>query len=392
MVTPDRDNGPLQEAIFSYISRSLLATPARVGKKDIHRHINSSYNGEWSKKDVKRAFKQLVKQGKIQKESKEYFVPRATINARIDAEEEESDASESNDDVSSHVQQEVLPIAQRMRHHQHSQKSIQSDDHAKLCTNNGNNRKESGQQIQVDLDEEIRRLEAELAADTASDEDLDDDDDNAEGMESDNDDHTDRKRISLDFQSKTNDLDSSGVICLSEVAHERIEPLPPSAMPQIARKTTTADPLKEHRKRKKCNKKEHIINEGLKHAVNDILSNYKTRSEVEQTPWYCRICQHQANNESEFISHRESAFHKTAVSEHKKKTYCRMCRKQMTSLVQFEEHMRSRPHRELLSMKRAQQQQQGRGGFDGKVGPGRGGGSGTYRRGGGRGSSRRQWC
>ncbi|KAL7522924.1 hypothetical protein ACHAWX_007689, partial [Stephanocyclus meneghinianus] len=222
---------------------------------------------------------------------------------------------------------------------------------------------------------------AELAASSASDDD-DDDDDHAERTESDDDDN---------HPVTTNDVQSTGVICLSETANERIEPLPPSAMPQITRKVN-ANPTKEHGNANKRHKQQqHTLHEGLQHAVNDILANYKTRSEVQQTPLYCRICQHQAEDQDKFIVHRESTFHKTAVSEHKRKTYCKMCRKQMTSAVQFQEHLTSRPHRELLRSKRDQQQQQqmnGRGGGDGRSTLGRGGGR-AYGRGG---RSQRQWC
>ncbi|KAL7490077.1 hypothetical protein ACHAW6_015804 [Cyclotella cf. meneghiniana] len=378
-----RDDGPLQEAIFSYISRSSLTTSARVGKKQIHKQIQSSYNGRWTKKDVKRALKQLVTKEKIHKDSKEFFLPKPNANHDISKEEDDSDdASEANgDDSSDHGQSSsIVPIAQRLRRQQHSHKSIQSDDdHVNILTNKANSPKESSEQLQVDLDEEIRRLEAELAAGSASDDD-DDDDDNAERTESDDDD---------DHPVTTNDIQSTGVICLSETANERIEPLPPAAMPQITRKTN-ADPAEANKRHKQ--QQHHTLHEGLRHAVHDVLANYKTRSEVQQTPWYCRVCQYQAEDQAEFLSHRDSVFHKTAVSEHKKKTFCKLCRKQMTSAVQFQEHLRSRPHRELLTSKKAQQehrqQRNGRGGGNGMSSLGRGGGR-AYGRGGG---SQRQWC
>jgi hypothetical protein len=370
----------LEETILLHISKSGVS---RVNKKEIRRHIKSSTDGHWSKKDIKRALKQLVSNEQLCKESDEYFIP---VSNASDSEEDDDSVSESSEELS--TKQTFVPIAQRIRHQP-------QDKYVELPA--GKVESTEASKKQVDLDEEIRRLEAELAADSPSDEDdVSDNDD--EGSLSDMDDGRKRQvsfgqNSTLTFQRDSDsdhsevqsddNINGSGIICLSESANERIEPLPASAMPQIARKTAY-DHVKKSKKRK-LDKEEHTVNEGLKQAVKDILDNYKSRSEVQQTPWYCRICQHQAADEAEFISHRESEFHKTAVSEHQRKTYCKMCRKRMTSVIQFEEHLRSRPHREMLGAKRAQQQGRGRG--DGRMGRGREG-----RFGRGYGSSKRQWC
>lgn len=366
----------LEEAILLYVSTS------NATRKEIQKHIKTSYNDQWAKKDIKRVLKQLVSSEKLQmNESKQYFIPSSAPSSESSSRGEESD-TESNE--SSDEPQSFVPIAQRMR------KQSFDDDKSAVDTV-----KETTKSQQVDIDEEIRRLEAELAADSASD-DEDDESSNA-GDESEN----GNRKISFgkntthtfekddDSASVTSDdrMDSSGVICLSESASDRIEPLPASAMPQIARKMTADEKKSKKRKR---DKEEHTVNAGLKSAVEDLLSNYKTRSEVEQTPWYCRVCQYQADGEADFLAHRASEFHKTAMKEHQKKTYCRMCRKQMTSVIQFQEHLNSKPHRGMLAGKRAQQQGRGRSG-------GRGRGRGEFGRGSGRGgrgdaSSKRQWC
>jgi superfamily II DNA or RNA helicase len=74
----------------------------------------------------------------------------------------------------------------------------------------------------MDIDEEIRQLETDLAADdtaTSNDDDSDDDDDDDSG---DNEDHS--------------HCGDGGVISLSKLAHDKIEPLPKSALPQNIRR------------------------------------------------------------------------------------------------------------------------------------------------------------
>lgn len=364
----------VHDAILSFVATS------RVSKKEMRKHIKSSYKGQWAKEDIKGAIKQLVSQDKLRKESNQYFIPtdRSTDKSSSDESESEHEVSEEQEE-----QQTFIPIAQRMRK--------QPFDDVNVSAKNDDVTRHPHNKQHIDLDEEIKRLEAELAADSASDEDdqISDDSDF---------DAVNNRKVSFgqnsiltfsagdNYESTSPDIQtssSSGVICLSASAKDRIEPLPASSMPQIARKTPIQIDQKMKSKKQKRDKEEHTINEGLKHAVEDLLSNYKTRSEVEQTPWYCRVCQHQANDEAGFLSHRESVLHNTAMKEHQKKTYCKMCRKQMTSVIQFQEHLNSRPHREMLASKRCQQQ--GRG-----IGDGRG-----RRRDGGRDygrGSKRQWC
>ncbi|KAL7535500.1 hypothetical protein ACHAXR_010860, partial [Thalassiosira sp. AJA248-18] len=285
----------------------------------------------------------------------------------------------------------------------------------------------------IDLDDEIRRLEEELAADdddseSESESDDDDDDEN----ESDHDhikEHNSKKRISFGpnsihefddhrsskrrhnkLQDSMNDDDSGGgIICLSNLAHDRIEPLPQSALPQNKRRklkgvdttsTTTDDDDGVNKKRKKKRKlpeeeqrEEHTVSEGLKHAVQDLLQNYIPSSQLDKPPFYCRICQHQSTCQNEFNTHRSTDFHKAAVKEERKRTYCKLCRKQLTSVVQMEEHLKSRPHRDKMDFVKGKQ----RGLIGRTTGRGNGGGGGRGA-GGGRGwqkkgdSSGRQWC
>lgn len=376
MSSNQRRYNSLDEAILSHISRS-----KKLPRKKIEQHIKLSYSGQWGKREIKRSLKQLVLDEKLCMDDSEQYFVRSSADSSVEC--TPSEEKMESDDDSSEEQKSTVPIAQRMRK--------QPFDGLK-ATADTDTVKKSSISPQVDIDEEIRRLEAELAADSDSE---GEEDGSCQGSGSENRKITFGQNTTYSFAKDRDDsayetsdllMDSSGLICLSESASERIEPLPASAMPQISRKPAIDEKKAKKRKR---DEKEHAVNAGLKSAVEDLLSNYKTRSEVEQTPWYCRVCQYQVDGEADFLAHRSSEFHKTAMHEHQKKTYCRMCRKQMTSLVQFQEHLNSKPHREMLARKRAQQQGRGRGigrGYE-RGGIGRGGGRGR-----GDASSKRQWC
>jgi hypothetical protein len=221
----------------------------------------------------------------------------------------------------------------------------------------------------VDIDEEIKRLEAELAGDTS-------------GSGSDDSSDSDFNSGDEDDEAQNNPPGSlsSGVLCLSACAQEKIAPLPKDALPTVKSKKLKVDLKDEEirnestsRKRKTSKaKKEHsnnsstehlVVSDGLVAAVKDVLSGYVARSS-EKIPFYCRVCSHQSNSEEEFRQHRESEFHKAAVQVEKKATYCKLCRKQLTSLVQMQEHLASRPHREKMNSVKSRQRgaSAGRGG------------------------------
>jgi len=375
----EEDRLHLDEDILSYL-RSCQSSAA-VSRKDIQKQLVAK------KKDIKHALKRLVKQNVIAKNGKKYtYIQQQTSSS------------------SSMGSGDIVPIAQRMR-------TKDDNTHQQLQSESNKNK--------VDLDDEIKRLEAELAADSSnseSDDDIGDDD-----YESEVDDDTpnnNKKAISFgedsihkydDGKQTTNsheaDIGGTGVICLSNVANDRIEPLPQSALPQNKRKMLKGiDSVdndekynnKRSKKQKQQEKEEHKVSEGLKHAVQDLLQNYIRPSQIDRPPFYCRVCQHQSSSQSEFDEHRASEFHKVAVKEEQKKTYCKLCRKQLTSVVQMEEHLKSKPHRQKMDYVKNKQ----RGLIGGRDSGGRGGRGGPWQngngRGGGRGmqngSSRRQWC
>lgn len=373
---------PPDDDILSYL-RSRRRPEHHADRKIIQKHLNSNApcshvpdnnnaDGIWTKREVKDALKRLVKRGAITKNGKEYFC-RSTDN----------------------VDEGAVPIAQRMRR--------------QITQQTGKTEEENSEESNtIDLDDEIRRLEEELAEeDSDDDEDLHDDDESDIQVDGDLESDGSKSHDIID------DNHSNGIIRLSNLANDRIEPLPQSALPQSKRRhlkgvDSASVPQEEptNTKRKKRNQShneqgEHTVSEGLKAAVQDLLQNYVRPSQLDRPPFYCRVCQHQATSQSEFDMHRTSEFHKVAVKEEQKKSYCKLCRKQLTSVIQMEEHLSSKPHRDRMDFVKGKQR--GRlignsvvdGGGDGNGGRGRGGmqKAGQNQRGFATSdSSGRQWC
>ena len=242
----------------------------------------------------------------------------------------------------------VVPIAERIRR-------------TRWKTRHGD---PSNEQSKMDLEEEIRRLEAELAEDS-DDEDDDEDDDGDDNDKEDDDEQSDDSTHKTESRER-----DSGIICLSAVANDRIEPLPPNVLPRNSRRTMRGIDVtndggmpssqKESKKRRRDNASDaassaNTVGDGLRQAVQEMLQNYVPSSRLDRPPFYCRICQHQSTSLSEFQAHRQTELHKEAEKEEKKKTFCKLCRKQLTSLVQMEEHLRSKPHRERMDFVKKKQ-------------------------------------
>jgi hypothetical protein len=96
---------------------------------------------------------------------------------------------------------------------------------------------------------------------------------------------------------------------------------------------------------------------GMEKTIREMLSNY-TPASHQKLPFYCRICQHQANDEIDFYTHKKSEFHQLAVNLEQKMTYCKVCRKQFTSLIQLEEHLSSSKHKATMDRVIGKQQHQ----------------------------------
>ncbi len=274
-----------------------------------------------------------------------------------------------------------------------------------------------------DIDDEIKRLEAELA-DDYSDSDSDDDESDEKNSSSESEEeNAKRKRKKITFGDTTilsqqekedgKNLDSNSqcgvtpIFCASKCADDAITPLPTSALPKCKSKklkidyddqgsnNSNSESTQNKRKKRKRSSSDkdgkdksqssnNTQSDGLRQAVLEVLQGYIPRSS-ERIPFYCRVCSHKSSNEEDFLAHKKTEFHKTAVQVEKKKTYCKLCRKQLTSLVQMQEHLQSKPHKEKLDFVQARQRGESVNNQDRRHQPGGRGGKGRDGRGAGRG-------
>ena len=429
-------------AILGYLRHDRRAHRRRATKKEIHKHVKpltefADANGGGdttarSKKGVKRALKRLVERGCIAKSHKTYTLVMDPTAGDVDGDSDSAgpdigatrevphdspghgvgqDVLSGGNDGVFRGASPVMTIAERMRQAKRRD-PLDSDD-----SEAGRGRRAGGKSRKVDLDDEIARLEAELAAD--------DGESGSEGSDSEEEcepliaEPSQKRAMSVVSDSNGDGAAASGIINLSVVAaaDDRIAPLPASALPQNKRRKLKIDRTAEEEaarrpsdaKRKKRRQSSpdkdteqcHEVSAGLKSAVADLLRNYVPSSQLA-LPFYCRVCQHQSSTQEEFDVHRASDFHRGAVREEQKRTFCKVCRKQLTSVVQMEEHLRSKPHRERMDFVVGKQ----RGGRSTRGGGGRGRGRGRGGRerdqpggGGGRGGAPqrqdargRQWC
>lgn len=168
-----------------------------------------------------------------------------------------------------------------------------------------------------DIDEEIRRLEAELAVDSDSDND------------------------SIDNNLEHTSDAATGIVCLSAVEEDRIEALPVSLLPTNKKRILKAIDG-DADSRATTNKKK-----SKESTLQEFLDGYVARS-AERIPFYCRVCAKQFGSEQEFLEHRQSDVHIAAVELDQKASFCKLCRKQFTSPQQMKDHLSSRPHKECL--------------------------------------------
>lgn len=259
------------------------------------------------KQSLKKALKRLVDKGKIEQDGKVFRIKSSRI-------ENEMSSTQNVDDDEKIA---ALPIAARLRGERNTpakaKRSVKFED----------------EQSPVDIDDEIRRLELELAQSSSDEE-------------------------SSDQESVDKD-EGPGVVSLSAFAQDRIEQLPEVYLPEPGRYDPKVSSRRKAQKTPEPDKKD-----GLKEAVQEVLNGYKARSS-ERLPFYCRYCAKQYSNEQEFFDHKSTDFHQTAVDMERKATYCRLCRKQLTSPAQMQEHLKSRPHRERLNNARNRQRPEARG-------------------------------
>eukprot|EP00429_Kryptoperidinium_foliaceum_P036035 CAMPEP_0176168186 /NCGR_PEP_ID=MMETSP0120_2-20121206/86071_1 /TAXON_ID=160619 /ORGANISM="Kryptoperidinium foliaceum, Strain CCMP 1326" /LENGTH=314 /DNA_ID=CAMNT_0017505875 /DNA_START=59 /DNA_END=1003 /DNA_ORIENTATION=- len=287
---------------------------SRKAAKDLERIIKAKTPG--LEKYVKKSLKKLVKKGKVEKYGDEYQVV-------LQKQEENGETTVPDEDTNDN-DEDALPIALRLR----KEKSVVEKKSVKFV------------EEEVDLDEEIRRLEEELNRQSSSDEMSDDDSTNDERSQ------------------------EAKVLSLSAYADDRIGHLPDQYLPEPGKYKPQGPNEKPGKKKEKGRKEdESKKTDGLKEAVQEVLNGYKARSS-ERLPFYCRFCSKQYNNETEFFEHKITEFHKTAVEMERKATYCRLCLKQLTSPEQMKEHLSSRPHKERLQAVRNRQRSDKKAGKD----------------------------
>ena len=95
---------------------------------------------------------------------------------------------------------------------------------------------------------------------------------------------------------------------------------------------------------------------GLKQAVQELMRNYQGRATTERKPFYCRYCQHQATDYTDFVQHQRRSTHLQNVTLHNQASYCKLCAKQFNSPLQLKEHLTSQPHRHKLQYYQSKQQ------------------------------------
>lgn len=251
-----------------------------------------------------------------------------------------SNSSDSSSDQSASSESHIVTAEELMRRKR--KKTHGSQSSAVIKTKSTDSLKEE------DLDEEIKRLEAEL--ESSSDYTDDDSSSSSDGSDSDDDGDSAKSR-KIEGRESIDPSSKDAIICLSSCASETIQPLAKSLLPACKSKKLKIDRDAENQK---VREKNDGVSDGLRDVVKEVLAGYKPRSS-ERIPFYCRVCAVQSKDESEFKLHKQSEFHKTAVQVEKKATYCKLCRKQLTSLVQMQEHLDSRPHKERLDSMKARQ-------------------------------------
>jgi len=269
-------------------------------------------------KYVKKGLKRLIKKGVVEEDGR---------ILRISSVQEEGSSSLQTRPVLPQPDLDTLPIAAKLRKAQEEnllpKKMVSfADDH-------------------VDLDDEIKRLEAEL-------------------NESSSGSSEDESTADREEDEEEDDEQQPAILSLSVFANDRIEQLPEAHLPEPGRYKVQGPSMKNKSRIKTGTQESSAVQEkvdGLKEAVKEVLCGYKARSS-ERLPFYCRFCSKQYNDENEFFQHKGSDFHKMAVDMERKATYCRLCRKQLTSPEQMKEHLKSKPHHEQLQRAKSRQGRQ----------------------------------
>jgi len=352
MASNKDDHSPLEPAILSILHKAAASSNEGLSRKKLLKKIQRKAEGVATEKIVDDLLARMCGSGKVvcvkgKGKHAKYIVAVEESSSSSEDEHSSGDSDKSDDEkvIQDKDDIDLLPFAERMRRKRQAATVEQEQE-------KDDGKKSAASKETEDIDDEIKRLEAELEAsgggtDDSDDDDSDDDDGNSHGE-------------SLSSSMGASEEIGARIISLSAVADERIPALPKCALPlpqckrtlKIDREMDVGDSL-QRKKRKKGDQTQ--SGDGLKAAVREMLGDYVARSS-ERLPFYCRVCAKQMSNEEEFRGHKKTEFHKVAVKEEQKASYCRLCRKQFTSPVQLKEHLNARPHREKLAAVKMKQQ------------------------------------
>ena len=317
--------GKKSESVASKLVLQSLTECSRT-KKELKRVVKAK-SPSLKKKHTKRALKNLVADGKIKKDGKEYrlIAERSSTSAPTPASALTSTLVPSKPASillsENQIDASTVPIGMQLRAPK-KKKEVKFSEELEAPPSGG------------DIDDEIARLEREL---------MNTGEDSEDSIGSSDEDES---------EDEATHNNEAAVLSLSEFANDRVESLSSTCLPVPGKYS-----LKKRKKAERKQAQPTAEKSGLQKAVEEVLGGYKARSS-EKIPFYCRFCSKQYENEDAFHAHKTSEFHKTAVAMEKKATYCKLCRKQFTSPVQMKEHLSSRPHKQRLQNVRSRQQQQ----------------------------------
>ena len=191
-------------------------------------------------------------------------------------------------------------------------------------------------------DDEIARLEAELAEDDESS-----DDGSSSGGDDDDEDEDDVAPAVV----------ADGV--LASLREERIAPLPSHLLPQVSEKKRAAADRAAGGGAAAAKRPRHGPEAAFAAAAPAVVAEARklvaaaARSEKVKLPFACRLCAFKGPSLEAFDAHRETELHKVATKVWKDESYCKMCRSQCTSPNELEIHLKSKKHLERLAELRA---------------------------------------
>jgi hypothetical protein len=161
---------------------------------------------------------------------------------------------------------------------------------------------------EMDLDDEIARLEAELQNDSSSESDDSDLDDDGDG---------DKLKTPLSQD-------------------DMIPALPASCLPTIATKKIAIVPESSKKKRSKKSKDKTPAPAVVPKAVKqqELMNYIRGYTPSEHRPFHCRICNFQGESLEDWNAHKQTSTHQENSDKEKKACFCRLCRKDFTSPAQ----------------------------------------------------------